>query len=170
MSPLKQVVRRHLVLRPFQVWLVGSRGNVRVITRRFVHWVEWFVPLSDPLMVVRSILREIEVLCAILLYQLHIFHFYGAIILVAHVVVDFVRVIWDVSDLFDVRCDSPIKSPLVVALAEHMPLVHHLLLLAFLPQLFGSASLWPNPGTPVQPLEAHHHSRQGLSLAIIDVI
>ena len=40
----------------------------------------------------------------------HILHFYGEVILVAHVVVDFVRVIWDVSDLFDVRCDSPVKS------------------------------------------------------------
>ena len=30
--------------------------------------------------------------------------------LVAHVVVDFVRVIWDVSDLFNVRGDSPIES------------------------------------------------------------
>ena len=40
----------------------------------------------------------------------HILHFYGEVILVAHVVVDFVRVIWDVSDLFDVRCDGPIES------------------------------------------------------------
>ena len=40
----------------------------------------------------------------------HVLHFYGEVILVAHVVVDFVRVIWDVSDLFDVRCDSPVKS------------------------------------------------------------
>ena len=32
----------------------------------------------------------------------HILHLYGVVILVAHVVVDFVRVIWDVSDLFDV--------------------------------------------------------------------
>ena len=40
----------------------------------------------------------------------HILHFYGEVILVAHVVVDFVRVIWDVSDLFNVRGDSPIES------------------------------------------------------------
>ena len=40
----------------------------------------------------------------------HILHFYGEVILVAHVVVDFVRVIWDVSDLFDVRCDGSIES------------------------------------------------------------
>ena len=40
----------------------------------------------------------------------HILHFYGEVILVAHVVVDFVRVIRDVSDLFNVRGDSPIES------------------------------------------------------------
>ena len=39
----------------------------------------------------------------------HILHFYGAVILVAHIIVDFVRVIWYVSDLFDLWCDSPIK-------------------------------------------------------------
>ena len=39
----------------------------------------------------------------------HILHFYGAVILVAHVVVDFVRVTWGVSDLFDVRCDGAVK-------------------------------------------------------------
>jgi len=169
-SPLKQIVWRHLVLRPFRVWLVDSRGNVCVITRGFVQWVERLVPLSDVFVVVRPILREVVVLCTVLLYQLHILHFYGEVILVAHVVVDFVRVIWDVSDLFDVRCDGPIESSLVVALAEHMPLVHHLLPLAFLPQLFVSTSLRPDPGAPVKSFEAHHHSRQGLPLAIIDVI
>jgi len=58
----------------------------------------------------------------------------------------------------------------MVAFAEHMPLIDHLLPHAFLPQLLGSAGLWPDPGPPVQPLEAHHHGPQRLPLAIIDVI
>ena len=73
-----------------------------MIARWFVQWVERLVSRSDLLVVVRAILGEIVVLGTILLYQLHVLHFYGVVILITHVVVDFVRIIRDVSDLFDV--------------------------------------------------------------------
>ena len=73
-----------------------------MIARWFVQGVERLVSRSDLLVVVRAILGEIVVLGTILLYQLHVLHFYGVVILITHVVVDFVRIIRDVSDLFDV--------------------------------------------------------------------
>ena len=91
-----------LYLRPFQVWLVDSRSNVCMVARWFVQWVERLVSRSDLFVVVRAVLGEIVVLGTILLYQLHVLHLYGVVILITHVVVDFVRIIRDVSDLFDV--------------------------------------------------------------------
>ena len=41
-----------------------------MITRGFVQWVERLVSLSDVFVVVRPILREVVVLCTVLLYQL----------------------------------------------------------------------------------------------------
>jgi len=158
MSPLKQVVWRHLILRPLLVRLIDSRGNVSLVARWLIQWVEWLVPLSHLAMVVRSVLVEVEVLCAIFLDQLHVLHFNRVVILVTHVVVDFIGIIGDVSDLLDVRCDGAVKPSFVVALAENMPLVHHLLALAFLPKLFSSTSLRPDPGAPVKPFEAHYYS------------
>ena len=73
-----------------------------MVARWFVQWVERLVSRSDFLVVVRAVLGEIVVLGTILLYQLHILHFDRVVILITHVVVDFVRIIWDVSDLFDV--------------------------------------------------------------------
>ena len=73
-----------------------------MVARWFVQWVERLVSRSDLLVVVRAVLGEIVVLGTILLYQLHVLHFNRVVILITHVVVDFVRIIWDVSDLFDV--------------------------------------------------------------------
>ena len=39
----------------------------------------------------------------------HVLHFNRVVILVTHVVVDFIGIIGDVSDLFDVRCDGAVK-------------------------------------------------------------
>ena len=39
----------------------------------------------------------------------HVLHFNRVVILVTHVVVDFVGIIGDVSDLLDVRCDGAVK-------------------------------------------------------------
>ena len=73
-----------------------------MVARWFVQGVERLVSRSDLLVVVRAILGEIVVLGTILLYQLHVLHFYGVVVLITHVVVDFVRIIWDVSNFFDV--------------------------------------------------------------------
>ena len=39
----------------------------------------------------------------------HVLHFNRVVILVTHVVVDFIGIIGDVSDLLDVRCDGAVK-------------------------------------------------------------
>ena len=39
----------------------------------------------------------------------HVLHFNRVVILVTHVVVDFIGIIGDVPDLFDVRCDGAVK-------------------------------------------------------------
>ena len=73
-----------------------------MVARWFVQGVERLVSWPDLLVVVRAVLGEIVVLGTILLYQLHVLHLYGMVVLITHVVVDFVRIIWDVSDFFDV--------------------------------------------------------------------
>ena len=39
----------------------------------------------------------------------HVLHFNRVVILVTHVVVDFIGIVGDVSDLLDVRCDGAVK-------------------------------------------------------------
>ena len=43
----------------------------------------------------------------------HVLHFNRVVILVTHVVVDFIGIVGDVSDLLDVRCDGAVK-PIVL--------------------------------------------------------
>jgi len=73
-----------------------------MVARWFVQWVERLISWSNLFVIVRSVLGEIVVLGTVLLYQLHVLHFDGVVILITHVIVDFVGIIWDVSDLFDV--------------------------------------------------------------------
>ena len=61
---------KFLYLRPLLVRLIDSRGNVSLVARWLIQWVEWLVPPSHLAMVVRSVLVEVEVLCAIFLDQL----------------------------------------------------------------------------------------------------
>jgi len=140
-----------------------------MVARWFIEWVVSLVHFSDDAMVVGSILMKVVVLCSILLDQLHILQFCGVVVLPTHVIVDFVGIIRDVTDFFYVRSNSPIEPSLVIALAEHVPLVHNLLPKTFLPQLFSSTSSRPDPSSPVQPFEAHDHSAQRFSLSLVDV-
>jgi len=88
----------------------------------------------------------------------------------AHLVVDLVGIVRNVTNLLDVRGDGAVKSRLVVRHAEHVFLVDDQLGSAFLPLLLCSAGSRPDPCSPVETFEPHHHRGQGLPLPILQII
>ena len=92
------------------------------------------------------------------------------IILPGEVIVNFIRIIRNVSHLLDFRADCSVKPPIVPQFAHHVLLVVIQLQHALFPQLLGPPRPGSDPRSPVKPLKPGHNCLQALPLAIFEVI
>jgi len=172
MSLNQLVVWRHDVLRPGRVRLVNTITimDVLVVTRRLKVGTPFLIISESVHSREGHMMREVVVGRPIGLDQLQVLPLDGVVMLPGHVIVDLVGVLRDVPDCLDLHGDSSIEPSLMEGLDKDMLLIVDQLKASFLPSFLVSSSTWPDPLTPVKPLESGHYSRQILPFAILDII
>lgn len=172
MSLNQLIVWRHDVLRPGRVRLVNTITimDILVITRRLKVRSLFLVSTESVKSRVGHVLVEVVVGRPVLLDQLHILPLDGIVLLPGHVIVDLVGVLRDVPDCLNLHGDSSVKPSFVEGLDKYMLLIINQHGTSFLPFFLVSTSAWPDPLTPVKPLEPGHYSRKILPFTILNII
>ena len=107
---------------------VDASGDVLMVARRLEEVRSGLVDEVQPMSVVGAVLGEVEVLGSVLLDELPVLVLHRLVMLKAHIIVDLIRIVRNMSDRLDVISDSAIKPCFMIKLAEHVFLIDHQLL------------------------------------------